>query len=308
MPKLRTRRPRPVDDNMSIGGACDMAECPTTHVGGAVTVRPSDELLFRARSLSHGLFNTTTLRRRRFDGFIASMQQSGSHWLKYMLGLTLAKIHDLPPPNHLEDNSIVGHPKWPPVYSHFPQIVTTHSMPHYLLLSPFIFRLTSFPRYLVVIRDIHDGLVAHYEKHKGDFDVDFSTFLRGDVRGRKYLYDIWVRIRFLNGWGAVVERHPDRVAVLKYEDLRADTVGQLARVCDHFHIEGVTPDLLDDVVAAASKDEMARRPNPKWVGAKSKVVRTDPRPTDDWYSDADRRFVAEVCRRNLKYTFGYTYR
>jgi hypothetical protein len=33
----------------------------------------------------------------------------------------------------------------------------------------------------------------------------------------------------------------------------------------------------------------------------------DPRPADEWYSDADRLFVAEVLRRNLKYTFGYKY-
>ncbi len=37
------------------------------------------------------------------------------------------------------------------------------------------------------------------------------------------------------------------------------------------------------------------------------VVRMDPRPSEEWYSDEDRRFVAELCRRNLKYTFGYQY-
>ena len=102
----------------------------------------------------------------------------------------------------------------------------------------------------------------------------------------------------------MVERHPERVAVLRYEDLKADTRGQLARVCEHFGIDGVTPDLLDDVIAASSKDEMAKRPNPK---VDRIVVRTDTRPADDWYNDADRRFFAEVCRRNLKYTFGYKY-
>ncbi len=58
----------------------------------------SDELRLRARSLNRALFNPPTLRHRHFDGFIASMQHSGTHWLKYMLGLTLAKLYDLPPP------------------------------------------------------------------------------------------------------------------------------------------------------------------------------------------------------------------
>ena len=108
----------------------------------------------------------------------------------------------------------------------------------------------------------------------------------------------------MNAWGAVVERHPERVAVLKYEDLLADTRGQLARVCDHFNIEGVTPELLDEVIAASSRTEMAKLPSPK---KKSIVVRMNSRPSGEAYSDADRRFVAELCRRNLKYTFGYEY-
>ena len=69
-------------------------------------VRTSDELRFRVRSLNRGLFNPSTLRHRQFDGFIASMQQSGSHWLKYMLGLTLARLYDLPPPAHIQDDAI----------------------------------------------------------------------------------------------------------------------------------------------------------------------------------------------------------
>ncbi len=155
-----------------------------------------------------------------------------------------------------------------------------------------------------MVRDIRDLSVSHYEKHKDTYNVDFSTYLRGDARGKTYRLDMWTRIRFLNGWGAVAERQPEQVAVLKYEDFVADARGQLARVCDHFKIKGVTPDLLDEVVSAASKAEMAKSPIPK---SKKAVVRMEPRPTDEWYSDEDRRFVAEICRRNLKYTFGYQY-
>jgi hypothetical protein len=269
-----------------------------------MVVRRSDELRFRARSLNHGLFNPTTLRRRHFDGFIASMQQSGSHWLKYMLGLTLARLYDLPPPSHFQDDSVVGHLKSPPLYPQIPQIVHSHSIPHYLLRSRTLFRLLHFPRYLVLVCDLRDLLVFHYEKHKGKYNVDFSTYLRGDVRGKTYQPNIWTRIRFSNGWGAVVERHPKHAAVLKYEDLKADTRGQLARVCDHFNFEGVTPDMLDEVAAATSKAEMAKLPNPK---AKLIAARMDSRPADEWFSDEDRRFLAEVCRRHLKYTYGYQY-
>ena len=270
-------------------------------------ISTSDELRFRTRSLNRALFTPTTLYRRHFDGFIASMHQSGTHWLKYMLGLTLAKLYDLPPPYYLQDNSIIGHPKSPPLWEQIPHIVATHSVSHILLRSRSLFRLLHFPKYLILVRDIRDVLVAHYERHKGEYNMDFSTHLRGDVRGKKYYNDIWWCVRFLNGWGPVVERHPEQAAVLKYEDLRADTRGQLARVCEHFRIEGVTPDLIDEVVAGASKEEVAKRPDPRWTGTELGVVRMDSRPSEEWYTDADRRFVAEVCRRNLKYTFGYRY-
>ena len=102
----------------------------------------------------------------------------------------------------------------------------------------------------------------------------------------------------------MIERQPEHFAVLKYEDLKADTRGQLARVFEHFRIDGVTPELIDEVVAASSKEEMAKHSNPqrRW-----RSVRMDPRPTEEWYADADCRFVASVCRRYLKHGFGYQY-
>ena len=274
--------------------------------GGRMGIRTSDQLRYWARDLNHGLFDTATLRHRQLDGVLASMQQSGTHWVRHMLSLTLAKLHDLPPPAHIKDHSIVGKLQSPPVYLKTPQIRYTDSSPHYLLRSRTLFRFLHFPKYLILVRDLRDALVSHYEKktRMGRYDVDFSTYLRGDSLGKTYRPNIWSRIRFMDGWGTVAERQPERVAVLKYEDFVADPSGRLARLCGHFNIEGTTPDVLDEVVAAASKAEMRKLPNPK---GKSFVVRTDPRPADEWYSDEDRRFVAEVCRRHLKYTFGYQY-
>ena len=260
----------------------------------------SDEIRLKARTFHRGLFSAPTLRHRQFDGVLVTMHQSGTHWLKYMLSLILANHYNLQPLAHISDHSIIG----TPIYPQIPQIVFVHSIPHYLLRSHMLFKLLRLPKYLIQVRDIRDGLVAHYEKFTNKYKVDFSTYLRGDLRGKKYRDDIWLRIRFLNGWGPVVERNPEQVAVVKYEDLLADTRGQLARVCDHFNITGVTPDLLDEVIAAASKAKMAKFQKPN---AQGNLVRQDPRPSAEWYSEEDRRFFAELCRRNLKYTFGYQY-
>ncbi len=267
-------------------------------------IRTYDELWLKAYSLHSGLFDTRTLRRRNFDGFIATMTQSGTHWLKYMLILTLAKLYNLPPPPCLPDNSIVGRSKSPPIYAHIPQIVIGHSVPHYLLRSHTLFRFLHFPKYLILVRDVRAGVVALYEKQKSVFNVDFSTYLRSDLLGPKSGYDMWTRFRFLNSWGPVVERHPEQTAVLKYEDLKADTRGQLAGVCDYFDIKGVSPDLLDEVIDGATKEKMAKLMKHK---KHKSVVRMDSRPSEEWYSEEDRRFVAELCRRNLKHTFGYKY-
>ncbi len=226
------------------------------------------------------------------------MPQSGGTWAMYMLSLIVAKLYDLQPPVHIQDRSIVGRP----VPAQIPRIIDTTLLPHYLLRTRTLFRFLDFPRHLIVVRHLRDSLVSHYEKRKGIYQVDFSTYLRGDLRRKMFRNDIWTRILYMNGWGVVAERHPQQVAVLRYEDLKADTHGQLARICDHFDIEGVTPALLDEVVANSTKSAMAEREDPRFH-----VVRMDPRPADEWYSDEDRRFVAEVCRRNLKYTFGYQY-
>ena len=267
---------------------------------GSMGIRRSDELRLRARSLYLGLLKPPVLRRRHFDGVLATMPQSGTTWTMYLLTLTLAKLNDLPPPLYIQDRSILRSS----VHSQIPRIFHTFRVPHYLLRSRTLFRLLHFPKHLILVRDLRDALVSHYEKRKDEYGVDFSTYLRGDARGKLYRHDIWMRIQFLNGWGAFAERHPEQAAVLKYEDLKADTRGQLARICDYFNIEGVTPELLDEVVAAATKAEMAKRLKP---GKTTTPVRMDPRPADEWYTDEDRRFVAEVLRRNLKHTFGYQY-
>ena len=263
-----------------------------------MVIRTSDELWLRARSLEAGLLNARTMRYQRNDGVLVSMQQSGTRWVRYMLGRVLAKLYDLELPANIQGRSIVGKPEYPQT----PRIIDTTMSPHYFLRSRALFRLFRVPNHLILVRDLRDALVSRYEIRKDQYNVDFSTYLRGDIRHSRFRVDIWTRIRFLNGWGAVVERQPERVAVLKYEDLKADTRGQLGRVCEHFGFEGVTPDLIDEVVAVSSKSEMAKRAKP---GTRS--VRMDPRPADEWYSDEDRRFLAEVCRRHLKYTFGYRY-
>ena len=168
-------------------------------------------------------------------------------------------------------------------------------------------RRLALPQSVILVRDIRVVLVSLYEKWHGEDDLDFSTFLRGDLSRRQtYVCDIWELMHFLNYWGPVVERFPERCIAVRYEDLRDDPAGQLDRVCRHLGIDGTSPKLLEEVIAQASKEEMAKRPDPE-ENRHWNVVREDDRPVLDWYEESDRHFLEETLGRHLNYTFGYHY-
>jgi hypothetical protein len=268
----------------------------------------SDDLRFQLVSWRKGLLNTSTLVRRNFDAGIYSTKNSGMHWLRYMFGLLLARLHDLPPPEHIGWSAFVGRPKALPRLNGVPRLVASHSIAHPALRLAPVFRLGRQPRYLLLVRDIRAILVSVYEKwYRHDGRVSFSEFLRGDVaNSRTYICDIWELMRFYNQWGPVLERFPDRCMLVRYEDMVAAPQANFGNICQHFGLTGVTPALLREVVGQASKEEMARRPDPT-EPRHDKVVRADGRSVAEWYGDADRDFVAQTLRRNLRYNFGYAY-
>jgi hypothetical protein len=259
-------------------------------------------LVFQLYTLNRRWSNASLMKHRAFDGHIVSMQQSGSHWIKNMLAGVLSQLYGLPPLAHIQDDSIIGHTKSPPVYKNIPQIVHSHGYPHALTLGlPGL----HYPKYLVLVRDLRASLVSHYERFRGDYaGADFSAYLRGDVRQKTYHSDIWSRMRFMNEWGRVLERHPDRTLLLRYEDMKADAPGALRRACAFFGIAGAEG-AIDNAVAAATRDRMAEKPNP---AVTTTVVRPEPRASlDDYFTPQNQAFFEDTVRRYLKYDMGYNY-
>jgi len=269
-----------------------------------VTASHADALRFRLKCVNRGLFNPTVIRRRAFEGHITSPKQSGTHWVKYLLSLVLAELYDLPEPEHIRSNAIVGHPKAPPRYPGIPRIVTSHNHAHYVMRAPWAFRFFQLPRFLVLLRDPQAILVSNYEKWNSDYQVDFATYLRGDVRGKAFVTDIWEIMRFFNSWGPVAAVHPDAVMIQRYEDILADPEIAFTRICAHFGIAGARPEVLARAIARSTREEMAKRPDPAEDHA-DKIVNVAPRDLEGWFDDAARDFLRETCRRNLRYDFGY---
>jgi len=261
------------------------------------------DIAFKGQALHRRWTNTSLLTHRGFDGHIVSMPQSGSHWIKNMVADVLMQIYHLPPMAHIQDDSIVGNASSPPKYGKIPQIVHSHGYPHALTLKvPGL----HFPKYVVLVRELKESLVSHYERFREDYgNCDFSTYLRGDLNQQKFHSDIWTRMRFMNEWGRLLDDHPDHVMNLRYEDMKKDTIGSLRNVCDFLRIPQVTEDILSTAVAACSKEKMAERQQP---GSGGIVVRSGPKtPFEAYFRPEDRAFFDATCRRYLKYDYGYGY-
>jgi len=86
----------------------------------------------------------------------------------------------------------------------------------------------TFPRYVILVRDIRASLVSNYEKWKPS--CGFSEYLRGDVRGKRFNSDIWWCIRFNNAWGRVLETIPETTTLIKYEAMKEDTYTEFSKL------------------------------------------------------------------------------
>lgn len=269
------------------------------------------EFYLARRAFNRQMFNPTCIRHGHFDGHIATAKNCGTHWVKYMFSLALAERYGLPPPAHIRDDSIVGHTKTPPIHAHIPHIAVTHSHPHYLMRSRLVMNTIRLPRFVVQVRDIRSILVSMYEKTRGDVldkkmrkkNVDFSTYLLGDVTGRTRIEDIWGLILFFNAWGAVIKHNPEKVISIRYEDLKANTSATLRTVCDHIGLD-IANDSLARAIDSSNKNIMQSR---LAASETEKIVNMQTRNDLDWYNAEDLEFVRETCRKHLKYDFGYKY-
>lgn len=273
-----------------------------------------ESLLLLKRSMNRQIFNPTVVKHRQFDCHVATAKLCGTHWVKYMLSLVLCKLYDLPYPENIIADTVVGHTKTPPRYDHIPQVAVTHSHGHYLLHVPHSIRILRVPKIAVLVRDPRDIMVSVYEKTKGEYldcysgkkNVCFEEYLRGDPTGKvsKKIEDIWGLILFFNSWSSVLRANSDQTLLMKYEDFKQDTHTMLKRLCDFIGVEGVTDDIIAQAIAESSKDRMKQRIDVNEDQA-ARTVNIGSRDFKKWYSDDEKAFVNDVFSKYLKDDFGY---
>ena len=258
---------------------------------------------YRRHAWHRNLGNFALIKHRACDGHLLSMHQSGTHWLKYMLANALSHQYGTPPPQYNHANDIIGGPKDPLRYPQLPRLISSHSIPHPLLRSRSVHRMLALPPYLLLIRDIRATLVSNYVKWRDTYRTDFSEYLLGDPLGRRYNSDIWWALRFLNAWGKVRRKVPERVGIVRYEDLERDPIGQLSRAAAAFGLE-LSHDAVEHGVAVSSKAHMAAKDDPERPSGTVRADDTDPLAA---FEVEDRRVFERICAQFLGDDFGYDY-
>lgn len=258
---------------------------------------------YKYHALRREYINLSLLVHRDFDSMLITMHQSGTHWLKYMLTLALVEKLGIDRPEFMQDDMFFGNPSSYQCNYEISRIASAHSIPHLLLGSKLLNNILRFPRYVVLVRDMRASLVSNFEKWKDHAEyTDFSTFIRGDEKGKKFNSDIWWCIHFYNAWGRVLTNIPDTTMFIRYEDLTANTFSTLKNISAFLELE-LNDDYLQYGINEASKNKMQKKNDPTALT----VVRDDKRNPLDWFSEEDKQFFIDACNNHLKYDFGYNF-
>lgn len=107
---------------------------------------------------------------------------------------------------------------------------------------------------LLLVRDPRDVVVSNYFQKRyreHTFDGSIHEFVHDPVRGIESIveyYNIWAQER----------RQTRSFALVRYEDMRRDTAGELLRVLEYCGIHGVSTELIDTVVERYEFSNMKR--------------------------------------------------
>ena len=277
---------------------------PSSNTSSSIRNTMAD-LRFRVHGLNRHTTNLALLKYYDFQGFLITGQNSGTHWIKWMLSHALAHRYGVEPPRYFNNdssNDLIGHPKHERIHPRLPRIASSHSIPPYALDWAWLRAIRRPPPYAVVVRDIRDVLVSNYEKWRTDYGVPFSRYVAGDPRGKAYVCDVWWYVRFLNRWGEIARKHPGETLALRYEDFRKDPLDNLRRLARHFSLDLTDSDLLAGV-AVGSKEYMLARADPQIT---ERPIRPDG-AEGARFGPRELELLAGILERNLKHDFGYRY-
>jgi hypothetical protein len=240
------------------------------------------------------------------DGFLVSGHNCGTHWLRFMLSAAIANHLSLPRPERSSgpaSDAFIGHARHPRRFAHAPRIGSCHHMPSRLVATLGALELVRIPPVVLLVRNIPDALTSYFFKWRDAKALGaFGDYVARAPRRQGV--DLWWYIRFFNRWGALRRAIPDRVLVVRYEDVQAEPEAMIRRIWDHWGVA-----LSDADVAAAmsvrTRDAVAAHLDPAY-GEDITPERTTRQATQLGWDEAavvGRRLVA-----HLRCDFGYAAR
>jgi hypothetical protein len=194
----------------------------------------------------------------RVDGFLVSGHNSGTHWLRFMLSAAIANRLGLPRPERSSgplSDAYIANARHPRRFPQAPVIGSSHHMPSRLVAALGLLGLYQLPPVVLLVRNIPDALTSYFFKWRDEKALGgLSDYVAR--RPRPQGVDIWWFIRFFNRWGQLSRVFPDRVMVVRYEDLQAEPERWVRRIWAHWGVELAEADLAA-AMAVSSREAVA---------------------------------------------------
>ena len=263
---------------------------------------PFSPFFFHSRLFWKTLGNFAVFRGRGSHGQLVSMHQAGTHYLKHIIACAIADKYEIPDPEFNHANDIFGGPKDEVVYRDIPRLISSHSYPNPLLLSKLVHELFNLPSYVLLVRDLRHSLISNYAKWSHVYEVPFSSYLRGERHSKRFNSDIWWTIGFLNGWGLVYKRIPNKFMILKYEDLLEHPLAQVSQLNNYWALK-LSQQNIEYGIAQSTKEKMKLKDDPNRPKGAVRNSSSDL----SVFTATDKKFIELVCDSYLSFSAGYDY-
>ncbi|WP_374576182.1 sulfotransferase domain-containing protein [Phenylobacterium sp.] len=242
----------------------------------------------------------------RVDGYLATSKNSGTHWLRFILSAAIAHRLGLPAPERSsgpDSDTFIGHPRHRKIHANAPRIGSSHNIPSRLVTLLAGLGLMRLPPTVVLVRDIREALLSYYVKWREPYGLgELSDFVRRPAPGRRKVEDLWWFVRFFNRWGGLARATPERVLVVRYEDVEYDPATWIRRIWAHWGVELADADV-QAALAVSSRQVLAARLDPEHGEA---VVSDAGARAAVRLSAADEAEVQRVLDGHLISSFGYS--
>jgi hypothetical protein len=182
------------------------------------------------------------------DVFLVSFPKSGNTWTRFLIAnlahpetpATFANIHELVPDPEGTAKKILDHMSRP-------RIIKSHEC-----FDP------RYPRAMYIVRDPRDVALSQYHYHrkcrKIDDNYPMEKFVDRFLAGQTCPHGSWAEN--VSTW-LVTRRNDPRFLLLRYEDITADTAGELSKIAAFVGIN-TTPERIQQAVDRSSADNMRK--------------------------------------------------